>query len=145
MEYDTYLPVPCVLHPEQVVEYPYEDFLPGDLEERIRIWEESSGYDYFSGLSIADGWKVGGYAAWNLTDPYPMLCGADMNLLVKVDGGESDGTESRRPLEDAVPESEFHEHPNRWQPTGITIGRGYALWIFTCPVSFDHPHAVSMR
>ncbi len=148
MEYDTYLPVPCVLYPEQVVEYPYEDFLPGDLEERIRIWEESSGYDYFSELSIADGWKVGGYAAWNLTDPYPMLCddcGADMDLLLKIDSGEWDGTESWRPLEDAGPESEFHEHPNRWEPTDITIGRGYALWIFTCPVSFDHPHGVSMQ
>ncbi|GGO20286.1 hypothetical protein [Microbispora bryophytorum] len=148
MEYDTYLPVPCVLHPEQVVEYPYKAFLPSDLKKRIRLWEEASGHRYFYDLSIADGWKVGGYAAWNLTDPYPMLCddcGADMDMLVKIDGSEWDGTERWRPLEDAGPENEFHEHPNRWEPTGITIGRGYALWIFTCPVSFDHPHGVSMQ
>jgi hypothetical protein len=148
MEYDTYLPVPCVLHPEQVMEYPYQDFLPGDLRERLQIWQESSGYRYFSELSIAAGWKVGGYAAWNLTDPYPMICedcGADMDLLLKIDSAEWYGTESWRPIEDAGPQSEFHEHPSSSEPTNITIGRGYALWIFTCPVSFDHPHGVSMQ
>ncbi|WP_239095230.1 hypothetical protein [Planotetraspora silvatica] len=147
MEYDTYLPEPCVLHPEQVVEYPYEDFLPGHLRERIRIWEESSGHRYFSELSIAGGWKVGGYASWNLSGPQQMACdcGADMELLLKIGGGEWDRTGSWRPLEDAGPQSEFHEYPNRWDPTAITIGRGYALWVFTCPVSFDHPYGMSMQ
>jgi hypothetical protein len=146
MEYE-YLPNPCVLHPEQVVEYPYGDFLPGDLRKRIRAWAESSGHRYFYELSIANGWKVGGYAAWNLTDPMPMVCdcGADMELLLRIDSSEWDGTHSWRPLEDTGPDSEFHEYPNRSTPTEITIGRGYSLWVFTCPISFDHPHAVSMQ
>jgi hypothetical protein len=103
MEYE-YLPNPCVLHPEQVVEYPYVDFLPDDLRNRIRAWEESNGNQYYDELSIAIGWKVGGYAAWNLTDPVPMVCdcGADMELLLRIDSAEWDDTGSWRPLERAT-------------------------------------------
>ena len=27
----------------------------------------------------------------------------------------------------------------------VVFGRGYGLWIFTCPVSHDHPHQMSMQ
>jgi ribosomal protection tetracycline resistance protein len=29
------------------------------------------------------------------------------------------------------------------EPTQMTIGRGYSMWIFTCPASFDHPHKIT--
>ncbi|MET8331965.1 hypothetical protein [Streptomyces sp. NPDC005181] len=32
---------PCVLHPEQVVTYPYAGSLPGRLGARIDAWEEA--------------------------------------------------------------------------------------------------------
>ncbi|MEV5576743.1 hypothetical protein AB0L06_42530 [Spirillospora sp. NPDC052269] len=141
MEYGTYLPEQCVLFPEQVVEYPYADFLPDDLRRRLGEWEKASGYEYQYELSIADGWKVGGYASWSLTDPYPMICdcGTDMELLLTVASGEWDGGGSWRPVEDAAEERSASE------PTGVVIGRGYSLWIFTCPASFDHPHGLSMQ
>ncbi|MFD0535231.1 hypothetical protein ACFQY7_17270 [Actinomadura luteofluorescens] len=37
MEYGAYLPDPCVLYPEQIVEYQYADFLPADLHRRLRV------------------------------------------------------------------------------------------------------------
>lgn len=146
MEYE-YLPNACVLHPEQVTEYPYADFLPRDLRERLDEWDEAAGHRYQYELSIATGWKVGGYSSWSLTDPYPMACdcGADMELLMAVDSSEWDGNESWRPVEDSGAESEFHEHPSRSRPTEVTIGRGYSLWIFICPVSFEHPPQTSMQ
>jgi hypothetical protein len=146
MEYE-YLPDPCVLYPEQVVEYPYADFLPDDLRRRLRAWEEGSEHRYHYELSIADGWKVGGHASWGLTDPYPMTCdcGAGMRLLMTVASSEWDGFQSWRPVEDSGPEGEFHEHPGPHTPTQVTIGRGYSLWIWICPESFDHPVRTSMQ
>jgi hypothetical protein len=142
---EDYLPTPCVLHPEQVREYQYADLLPDDLNARITAWEsaerEVSGLNYQYDLSLAPGWKVGGYANWSLTDPHPMNCaecGTAMTLLFTADSGEWNGTGcSWRPIEepaDASPDT-----------TDVTIGRGYALYVFRCPVSFDHPHATAMQ
>ncbi|TYB48326.1 hypothetical protein [Actinomadura chibensis] len=146
MEYDTYLPEPCVLHPEQVVEYPYIDLLPGDLGPRMREWEQESGHAYHYELSIADGWKVGGYASWNLTDPYPMVCacGTDMELLLRIASSEWDGGASWRPVEDAAGPT-HHSLPAFGEPTEVTISRGYSLWIFICPASFDHPRKLTVQ
>lgn len=146
MEYGTYLPAPCVLHPEQVVEYPYAALLPDDLRRRLRAWEDASGHRYHYELSIADGWKIGGYASWSLTDPYPMVCdcGTDMEVLLTIASGEWDGFGGWRPVEDAA-EPTHHSLPAPSNPTDVTIGRGYSLWIFTCPTSFDHPLRLSMQ
>lgn len=137
----SYLPEPCVVHPEQVVEYPYVGLLPEDLVSAI---EE----EYQDDLSIAPGWKLGGFASWHLTDPYPMDCddcGAPMELLLTAASGEWDGgTGSWRPVEDAE-ESEFSQLYGPSAPTGVQIGRGYSLWIFYCPRSFAHPVATAMQ
>ncbi|BBH67743.1 hypothetical protein ACTI_44280 [Actinoplanes sp. OR16] len=63
---DMYLPVPCVVHPEQVREYQYADLLPDDLRERLDEWDDDEDEDrpgYRNDLSLAPGWKVGG-ARW---------------------------------------------------------------------------------
>jgi hypothetical protein len=138
---EDYLPTPCVVHPERVVEYPYEDLLPEDLRRRLNAWEDQTGHDYQRELSVAPGWKAGGHADWSLTDPYPMnceVCGAAMALVLTADSGEWDGVDgSWRPLEDP---------PNApVGPTGVVIGRGYSLYVFCCPRSFDHPPATAMQ
>jgi hypothetical protein len=140
MEYE-YLPEPCVLHPEQVTEYPYGGLLPAGLDQRIQQWESDAGPSYQYELSIANGWKVGGWSSWSLTDPYPMVCdcGQDLELLLTIASSEWDRGESWRPLEDL--DTGFHG----CSPTQVTIGRGYSLWIFICPASFDHPHQMSMQ
>ncbi|WP_250033321.1 hypothetical protein [Paractinoplanes maris] len=138
---DSYLPVPCVVHPEQVREFPYGGLLPGDLGARIDAWEEELGTSYQSDLSLAPGWKIGGFANWSLTDPHPMdcaECGTAMTLLLTADSGEWEGrVSSWRPVEE--PEGASAD------PVGVTIGRGYSLYVFRCPVSFDHPTATTMQ
>lgn len=147
---DSYLPVACVLHPEQVREYQYGGLLPEELDDRIAAWEEQieqgtsgapspPGYD--RDLSLAPGWKVGGFANWSLTDPVPMACedcGTAMTLLLTVDSSEWQGADSSwRPKEDPV---------GAWpMPTGVTIGRGDALYVFRCPQSFRHPWATVVQ
>lgn len=147
VENDDYVPEPCVLHPEQIVEYPYLGDLPGDLEQQIKPWDEENGYLYQEALSICTGWKIGGHANGNLTDPGPMICecGATMELLMAIDSFEwADVEFGWRPLEDAKP-PEFQTYPSPSRPTGINISRGYGLWVFTCPVSFAHPHGLRVQ
>jgi hypothetical protein len=135
-----YLPEPCVVHPEPVAERQYIGLLPDDLQERIGAWEDGTGNEYQYDLSIAPGWKLGGFASWHLTDPLPMdceACGAPMELLLRAASGEWDGgTGSWRPIEDSQPPI---------NPPEIQIGRGYSLWIFYCPRSFDHPTQTAMQ
>lgn len=147
IEGDGFLPEPCVLHPEEVVEYPYVGELPRDLYERIGQWEDATGHRYHYDLSIADGWKVGGWTSWSLADPYPIRCecGEVMRLLLAVAGSEWTGTGSWRPLEDAEHETEFHEFPPRNSPTMVTIGRGYRLYVFVCEESVAHPCRAIMQ
>ena len=147
---DAYLPVPCVVHPEQVREYQYGGLLPEELDARITAWEEEAeeeneeeetGRSYQYDLSLAPGWKVGGFANWSLTDPHAMNCaecGTTMTLLFTADSSEWHGTGgSWRPVEEPAEAS-----PN---PTDVSIGRSYALYVLLCPASFDHPPATAMQ
>ncbi|MER7969277.1 hypothetical protein ABTX35_09835 [Streptomyces sp. NPDC096080] len=155
---DGYVPEPCVLHPEQVVTYPFAGLLPRELCARVDTWEEARaeeaersadgsrpgppGYQY--DLSVPPGWRVGGFASWHATDPYPMdcpACAAPMRLLLTVDSTEWDGgSASWRPLED-------RDRPtHRWAtPTGVTVGRSGELNVFTCPADPGHPHRWSIQ
>jgi hypothetical protein len=140
---DMYLPIPCVVYPEQVREYQYADLLPDDLRERLEAWgeDDDSRPAYHADLSLAPGWKVGGYANWSLTDPYRMdcaVCGASMTLTFTVDSSDWNGTNcSWRPSGEDPAAS-----PN---PVDVQIGRGYALYTFRCSESFDHPPATAMQ
>ncbi|MFF8909564.1 hypothetical protein [Streptomyces olivaceoviridis] len=84
---DGFLPEPCVLHPEQVVTYPFAGLLPEEPRARIDAWEDALEAEaeqtagdgntaepprYPYDLSIPPGWRVGGFASWHATDPYPM-------------------------------------------------------------------------
>ncbi|MEH1163797.1 hypothetical protein V6V47_00255 [Micromonospora sp. CPCC 205539] len=139
---DSYLPVPCVVHPEQVREYQYGALLPEDLNARITAWRKETGHSYQRDLSLAPGWKVGGYANWSLTDPHPMdcaECGTAMTLLFTAASTERHGPDSSwRPVEEEPASTSL-------TPTAVEIGRGYALYVFRCPVSFDHPAATAMQ
>lgn len=147
---DSYLPTPCIVHPEQVDEYQYCGLLPEELDAQITAWEEAesenedndeTGRSYQLDFSLAPGWKVGGFANWSLTDPHPVdcaQCGAAMTLLFTADSGEWHGTGgSWRPVEDPAEASS--------NPTDVSIGRGYALYVFRCPTSFDHAPATTMQ
>ncbi|MFE2150653.1 hypothetical protein ACFXAO_11520 [Streptomyces lavendulae] len=161
-----YVVEPCVLHPEQVVTYPFAGLLPEDLCERIHAREdaleeqaeeeaedEGNGNGNGSGLpypayqydlSIPPGWRVGGFASWHLTDPAPMdctACATPMELLLTVDSSEWDGgSASWRPLEDRVPGVGVSS-----TPTGAVVGRWGELNVFACPSDPRHPHRWSIQ
>ncbi|MEV6279676.1 hypothetical protein [Nocardia sp. NPDC051832] len=135
-----YLPAPCLVSPEQITEYEYHALLPADLAARVAAWEERTGRRYSWGRSITTGWKVGGYASWSLTDPQPMnceSCGSSMTLLLKAHHCEWDGEELWHPA--------GADTQDERDPTGIVIGRGYALWMWVCDADFEHPVGLSMQ
>ncbi|MCP2324302.1 hypothetical protein HDA40_002809 [Hamadaea flava] len=142
---EDYLPEPCRLHPEQIVEYPYSQELPADLESRLDDWE----HDY-EDLVMAPGWKVGGYARWNLTDLLPTPCPecqGPTTLLLVIDSSEFDGgTYDRwRPVEE---QHITWEHPDRLtvqEPTGVMVGRYGSLRVFVCPACPGAPFLVDMQ
>ncbi|MFC5251484.1 hypothetical protein [Streptomyces nigrescens] len=145
--HDPYMPTPCVLHPEQVTEYQYADLLPEALCARLDAqdeqWLEETDYAYQYDLSIAPGFKAGGWASWHLTDPASVncRCGASMDLLLSFDSSEWDGgSKSWRPIEDAEA-----DHVGACTPTGLSPGRWGALRIFICPTDPTHPHLLNIQ
>ncbi|WP_030436800.1 hypothetical protein [Actinoplanes subtropicus] len=135
---EDFRPRRCVLHPEQVVEYPWWQELPEDLGAQVEAFEDSRqfGAESYSSVSQAPGWKVGGYAQWGASDLDPMLCAgchAPTDLLLTI--GETEGRPGAwLPVEDA------HLEPSRinpeWlaatEPTGVHTARNYGLRIFMC-------------
>ncbi|KUJ66432.1 hypothetical protein ACZ90_36840 [Streptomyces albus subsp. albus] len=142
-----YLPAPCVLHPEPVTEYPAPLQLPDELADRITDWVEQGNPDYQTDLSVAPGWKLGGWGHWSFSDPWPIHCtecGGETTTLLTVDSGEW-GDDTWRPLEDADP-ADGHPYPLPHEPTQVTIGRGYTMQTYLCAAEpFSHPPVQTMQ
>ncbi|MCX5402285.1 hypothetical protein [Streptomyces sp. NBC_00102] len=119
----------------------YEEYEAAMAAARAEQPEE---IDYQSDLSIAPGWKVGGYASWHLTDPAPVncpLCGAAMPPLLTVDTWECDGaSRSWLPVEDRDADNPLHAIA----PVGVHLGRGL-MRVHTCPTDPSHPHRLSFQ
>ncbi|MFG2589235.1 hypothetical protein [Streptomyces sp. NPDC048438] len=100
--------------------------------------------NYMSDLSIAPGWKVGGFASWHLTDPAPVdcqVCGAAMPPLLTVAMWECDGaSRSWLPVEDR----EAGNDRRVIDPTIVYLGRGL-MRVHTCPADPGHPHRLSFQ
>ncbi|QNP65794.1 hypothetical protein [Streptomyces genisteinicus] len=98
--------------------------------------------DYMSDLSIAPGWKAGGFASWHLTDPAPVdcpRCGAPMPPLLTVATVECDGaSRSWLPVEDREDDRAAID------PVGVYLGRGL-MRVHTCPADPDVPHRLSFQ
>ncbi|MEU8544463.1 hypothetical protein AB0C52_31475 [Streptomyces sp. NPDC048717] len=143
-----YVPEPCVLHPEQVIEYPYADYLPAGLVARIDAWEDelrermgdlTPGYQY--DLSLAPGWKAGGWESWHRTDLVRVFCdacGTEMRVLLTIDTYEKNRPDCS------------------WEPfdlpfdllsgaTGIKVGRDGEYRAFVCPADPAHPHRMRLQ
>ncbi|MFE9649895.1 hypothetical protein ACFYO0_38450 [Streptomyces sp. NPDC006365] len=96
-----YLPEPSLLAPEQVTEYPNFMELDKELQQQLADpsrWQGAGAaldgscstapeVFYRNCLSIAPGWKVGGWPFWGSTDPLPRLCPAcsiEMDPLLTI-------------------------------------------------------------
>ncbi|MFD3944522.1 hypothetical protein [Streptomyces sp. NPDC058579] len=147
-----FLPNPCVLSPERVVDYPFGDYLPKELDERIQAWEdaftERAGdaaplYQY--DLSLAPGWKIGGWDSWHRTDLVRVFCGecaTEMRLLLTIDSGG--GAPSWLPYDEAARTWDGTTPPSLYGPTGISASRD-EYRAFTCPTNPTHPHRMSSQ
>ncbi|MGW1892359.1 hypothetical protein ACWCP6_19215 [Streptomyces sp. NPDC002004] len=153
---DSYLPEPCVLAPEQITEYPNLLALSKELQQQLADWStwQAAGvavddsYEiapeefYLDELSVAPGWKVGGWPRWGLTDPVARFCtdcGAEMGPLLTMASNEwDDSYRGWVPYEDqALAALRDRDVSN---PPGVQISRGNRLQLYVCPESPDHPH-----
>ncbi len=136
---DNLIPTPCVVHPEQVREYPSADELEEELWKRLYRWAEGKALSYRGDLSGAPGWKAGGWPApftfWEPDEEDERrcpTCQAPTSPLLTVPSGEWDGESgSWRPAGDE-PEADVPPYPGNVNPTQVTVSRGYTLQFYGC-------------
>ncbi|MGW6391206.1 hypothetical protein ACWFR1_12055 [Streptomyces sp. NPDC055103] len=158
VQFDCYLPKPCLLAPEQVTEYPNAMEVGEEQQDQlgdVSRWETAgAAWDsryaaapaefYGNDLSLAPGWKTGGWPRWGLTDPIPRPCpecDTEAVPLLTIASTEWDsGSESWIPEEERTNPAPL---PPGYLPgnfTMIDIASGYDLQLYVCPVSPSHPH-----
>ena len=142
---DDYLPDPCVLHPESVVDYPSWDLPVRD--QRFEQLEAETGWSYHYHLSVAPGLKVGGYPTWTQEPDWPdcPTCGRAMDHLLTVNSVEFDGASWRTwtPIEDgpAVMELPYQERKAIQSAPGLMLGDMGGIYLFECRTCPDRPFA----
>ena len=132
-----YIPNPCSLSPEQVVDYPDWWELPEDLRQRIEAWEQDAGWIYAYHLGAAPGTKVGGWPNWHQAPEWPTCQrGHPMDHLLTIASWEWDGESWRtwRPP----------DLPDRHDDAGLMLGDAGDVYIFTC-VTCDNRPIASIR
>ena len=151
VQLETFVPEPCRIHPEDVTEYPRQNYNPGhpgdgidyELSQALDEWSEDNQLYYSSHLSVAPGWKVGGWTPWSRADPvelHCMACGAPMDPLLTIASQEWDSaSRSWLPYEDR--ERPDDAYPPLFAPTMINLGDADTQQLYICPVDPNHPHA----
>lgn len=146
IELEDYWPAPCVLHPEQVTDYPDLNQLPAAVGARVHAWQEETGHHYTE-FAVAPGWKTGGWGVVSsdepdCADPPRCACGAVTEPLFTVGPGEWNGNNRGgwRPVEDADADDR-HCYPPVGGATKIDLG-DEQLQIYRCPESCEHPPVI---
>lgn len=154
VQFEGYVPEPCLLDPEQVTEYPSPLALDQDLQDLLQdpnTWEAAGvspdfPEEFYPGeLSVAPGWKVGGWPRWGYTDPIEQscpACAAKMEPLLSIAWKEwDDASRSWIPYEDqANAVSAAAGIPSSAHPTMVEPAGAHTLQLYACPVSPNHPH-----
>ncbi|KAA8889248.1 DUF1963 domain-containing protein [Nocardia colli] len=147
-----YLPNPCVVHPERVIDYPRGDMpreLFKSLEDRFDQLCETTGWDYEQHLAESSGVKVGGYPTWTQDPDWPNCPGCDepMDHLLTINSMEFNGDAWRiwLPLEDRPAtdtEMDFRNPTfvDKMSPHGLSLGDGGGIYIFDCRTCPYHPY-----
>ncbi|MEE1811244.1 hypothetical protein [Streptomyces sp. BE133] len=140
-----HVPAPCVLHPEQVREYPPDHILDKEQAKCLDAWAEKRSVDYRADLPVAPGWKLSGWPShFTFRDPTDSAelhcgeCGGPVKALLTVNSSEWDGASGGwRPAEDGE-KAAGHPHRNAHTPTLVTVGRGYTLQFYSCVSTPPH-------
>ncbi|MGW4896164.1 hypothetical protein ACWEQL_28495 [Kitasatospora sp. NPDC004240] len=117
-----YLPNPCVLTTERIIDFPYRDELPEDLRPDLRRLVQETSPGGGDSITRVAGWKIGGWPTWHLNQPSAYACdacGARMTLLFTIAS------------DDLV--------------TRVVVGRSGELRIFTCPNDHRHPFQIDLH
>ncbi len=153
VEYEELIPRPCTVSPDVVTEYPHPMELTEELRRRLADpsrWraagvdddyasapDERYGYE----LSVAPGWKVGGWPSWGLTDPvdrFCVVCETRMVPLLTIASNERKRHgHSWVPVEEQSLALDDREVSN---PPGVHVSRTNHLQLYVCPESPEHPH-----
>jgi hypothetical protein len=138
-----YLPNPCVLHPERVIDYPSWD-LPKDvhdaLEPRFRQLQKEAGCSYQYHLSVSDGIKVGGYPTWTQDPHWPSCpaCGERTEHLLTINSAEFDGSGQAwlaiedTPATGTIWDLPYEERRRIQRAHGLMIGDMGGIYLFEC-------------
>lgn len=131
----------CVLHPEQIVEYPDFRELPEPVRARVLAWhdpfEAATGHTYRKDLSTAPGLKAGGWAFWpDQVRPPRCGCGADTTLVLTIPSGER-GAQSWTPAQ-ASGAAGLGATEEPLYPTGVSDVPHHIL-VFACSRDPRHP------
>ncbi|MFC0435675.1 GNAT family N-acetyltransferase [Kutzneria buriramensis] len=148
---EDYLPAPCVLHPERVVDYPSWD-LPSAvwdvLEPRLTQLEMETGWSYQHHLSVSPGVKVGGYPTWTQEADWPGCpgCSNPMAHLLTVGSAEFDGGswQTWLPVEDTpasgtVLDLDLPARTASQSAPGLMLGDMGGVYLFECLTCPDRP------
>ncbi|WP_216894179.1 hypothetical protein [Nocardia alni] len=154
-------PEPCLINPEQVIEYPRSAELERELGSRVAQWtmpqipgvefdveEVDVPYDF---LCTAPGWKIGGFVRWGMQDPYPNpcpTCGTPTEPLLTIASEEWDSFDKDYwvPFEDQAANiawGDIQGGPSG--PTRICVSDVNDQIIRVCPTSHEHPHIQMMQ
>jgi hypothetical protein len=131
-----YLPQECELNPERIEEFPSEFSLREEDFQRMNEISEEAAELYQDSLSVAPGFKVGGFPNWCQDPQIPRCqCGGLMSYVLTVDSNEFDGGTVDRWL--SVEEREFWSAPyeKRIQvqsAVGIMLGDMGEMNLFAC-------------
>ncbi|WP_157974702.1 hypothetical protein [Glycomyces dulcitolivorans] len=137
--FENYVPNPCTVAPESVIEHPDYDLLPPGLADRIQEHERITDDFFYRELAVAPGWKVAGHGSlWMLIDGFEVRCecGAEAKPLLNAASRRAgSGTPHWIPVEDGDRVEDAVE---------IVIGRGADLQIFHCGTDPTHAPVVEM-
>jgi len=135
---EDYMPQPCRVTPEVVMEYPsaFSLSLSEEQAEELSAWELEHGVSYQYFLSVAPGFKVGGYPHW-VQSPQAVKCGCgrEMDYLLTIDSAEFDGGTWERWLpeeERGVWEAEYSLRNRVQCAAGIMLGDMGNINVFIC-------------
>ncbi|WP_433342456.1 hypothetical protein [Streptomyces sp. CA-253872] len=167
VQYSGYVPEPCLLAPERVTEYPnlmelalLEPGLAEEIEGESR-WEaagvrldalvaehpdldpdDAERYEdlYRCALSLAPGWKAGGWSTWGRTDPVDRpcpACGTPAEPLLTLASTEAYGDSGTWiPYEDRDLVRWGHGDVESGNQAALTLGDCDTLQLHACPA---HP------
>ncbi|WP_206344207.1 hypothetical protein [Streptomyces mesophilus] len=115
-------PPPKSLRAEPLVDFPFPDVLPPQLQPKLEEFVAATGGGESDLITRVASWKLGGWPTWHLTAPDDFACTACGTSLTLLFTAASDDLTTR-----------------------VIVGRFGDLRIFTCPADAAHPFHVDVH